>query len=158
MLHLLWGGKSVCCTALEQQCMQQQQHSSQMLLALRALCDAYTVMSDDLCGPHSCAYMPAVCTMLVHVPCALFICTSRSMHMKHEALPARVSIGETWIGIELFRRPGLSCRRVPQLRGSNLKVRATLVLNTPVKSFIHSCVTNSKKLEEVCGLPGGPAR
>lgn len=56
-----------------------------------------------------------------------------SMHMSF-ALRARVSIGETWTGIVLSRRPGLSCRRVPQLRGSKLKVRAELVLDSPVKN------------------------
>lgn len=73
---------SVCCAVdvvpievgdrfVQQQCSNsvQRQLFIQMLLLCECIAMLMQLLSDILCGPHCCAYMPSVCTMPVHMSC-----------------------------------------------------------------------------------------
>ena len=67
---------------LMQQCVQQQQHSSRMLLPCERNAMLEQLLLDILCGPHLCACMPAVCTMPAHEDVmSFFICIAVLQHV-----------------------------------------------------------------------------
>ena len=126
-------GLKICvvCSALGSKLCMQQQHNSQML----PLHERYAMLLQSHVRRSMWAALMCLYACCLHTACSRAMCLVHLYCTKHAhatALLARVSIGETWIGIEYFRRPGLSCRRVPQLRDSNLMVRATLVPDTLV--------------------------
>ena len=134
-----------------QQCMQQR-HNGQMPLPCERNVMLEQLLLDILCGPHSCACMPAVYTVpvledamcLVHLYC----CTTahaqhallESMHMSLHCLRASTY----WVG---RAAKCLFCLK-------DRFVAASVCCNCSAQTGLDSQVTGCYYL----GLPGGPAR